>query len=164
MDLYILRHGIAEDRSPTGQDRGRALTDEGREKTRAASRALRKMDITFEAILASPFVRAWQTAEIVVEELGCQKLLRTCEALGCGGQLKEVFLELETLCGKHESALLVGHEPDLSRLISVLLSGAPELAITMKKGGLAKLYLEKAAPGAARLDWLLGPKHLSRMA
>ena len=82
MDLYILRHGIAEETSATGRDRDRSLTDEGREKTCAAGKALRRMDIAFDLVLSSPFVRARQTADIVAEELKCREILRECERVG----------------------------------------------------------------------------------
>jgi phosphohistidine phosphatase len=163
MDLYILRHGIAEERSRSGKDRDRALVTEGKEKTRAAGKALRKMEIDFDLVLSSPFVRAWQTAEIIVEECGCARALQPCDALSAGGPMKEVFGELRKAAGTHSSVLVVGHEPDLSRLISVLLSGTTELAITMKKGGLAKLTCATAEPAGARLEWLLSPKHLCRL-
>jgi len=163
MELYILRHGIAEEMSQSGRDRDRALTSEGREKTRAAGKALCKMEIEFDALLSSPFVRAWQTAEIVVDELGCREILQECAALSAGAPLKGVFVELKKAAGSYESVLVVGHEPDLSRLISVLLSGSTEVAITMKKGGLAKLTCASPDPGEARLEWLLGPKHLCRL-
>jgi phosphohistidine phosphatase len=163
MELYILRHGIAEETSHSGKDRDRALTTEGREKTRAAARALRRMEVTFDTVLSSPFVRAWQTAEIIAEELGCQKILRECEALSSGAPLKGVIAELGKVSEMSASVLAVGHEPDLSRLVSVLLCGSTEIAITMKKGGLAKLTCERPEPGNSRLEWLLGPKHLSRL-
>jgi phosphohistidine phosphatase len=163
MELYILRHGLAEDRSSTGNDRDRVLTPEGREKTRAAGKALRKMEIIPDLVLSSPFARAWQTAEIIVQECGCTKTLQACDALIAGASTEGVIEALSAAAAKHASLMAVGHEPDLSTLISVLLSGTPDLAITMKKGGLAKLTCETVAPGGARLEWLLGPKQLSRL-
>jgi len=49
-------------------------------------------------------------------------------------------------------------------LISILLSGGEDLGITMKKGGLCKLNCLKPAAGSARLEWLLAPKHLVKIA
>jgi|SRR5688572_22902821 len=161
MDLYILRHGIAEDLSSTGADRDRTLTPEGRKRTQESGKALRRLDIEFDVVLSSPFVRAWQTAEIVVEELGCKRLLEKCDALSSGAPLKNLLIELKKL--KCSSALLVGHEPDLSRLISVLLSGGLDVAVTMKKGAIAKLRCEEVAPANASLEWLLTSKHLCRL-
>ena len=61
MDLYILRHGIAEEQSKSGQDHTRALTDEGRRKTCHSGKALKEMGVCFDLILTSPFARALQT-------------------------------------------------------------------------------------------------------
>jgi len=163
MDLYILRHGLAEEQSNTGRDRDRALTPEGKEKTRAAGKALRKLDTEFDLVLSSPFVRAWQTAEIIVTELDCENKLQKCDALSSGAAIDEVLETIKKLEGAYESVLLVGHEPDLSRLISILLSGSLDVAVTMKKGGLAKLACATAEAGGACLEWLLTPKHLCRL-
>ena len=163
MDLYILRHGIAEDVSASGADRDRVLTPEGQKKTHESGKAMRNLGIEFQLVLASPFARAWQTAEIIVEELGCARLLTSCDALSSGAPLKGLLTELK----RHPvaSLLIVGHEPDLSRLISYLLSGGLDIALTMKKGGLCKLRCDDPPiqPGNARLEWLLGPKHLCRL-
>jgi phosphohistidine phosphatase len=162
MDLYILRHGIAEDVSASGADRDRVLTVEGRRKTHESGKALRGLGIEFDRVLSSPFARAWQTAEIIVEELGCTRLLTRCEALSSGAPLKNLLDELTKITCS--SLLIVGHEPDLSRLISVLLCGSAGLAITMKKGGLAKLrFATDIDAGHAQLEWLLAPKHLCRL-
>lgn len=163
MELYVLRHGLAEEQSHSGKDRDRVLTAEGIKKTRTSGKALRKMELQFDLVLASPFVRAWQTAEIVVEECGCGKALQRCDALSSGAPMSGVLEEITRAAAKCNSVMIVGHEPDLSKLISVLLSGSPGLAITMKKGGLAKLMLAVGEPGTARLEWLLSPKHLCRL-
>lgn len=60
---------------------------------------------------------------------------------------------------------LVGHEPGLSRLISVLLSGDPTLPITLKKGGICCLSTDKLEYGrCATLEWLLAPAQLTEIA
>jgi phosphohistidine phosphatase len=162
MDLYVMRHGIAEDVSATGADRDRELTAEGRKKTREAGQALKGLEIQFELVLASPFARAWQTAEILVEALNCPRLLSRCEALSSGAPLKPLVAELGAIaCG---SVLIVGHEPDLSQLISVMLSGGLDVAVSMKKGALAKIrFPSHIEAGYGRLEWLLAPKHLCRL-
>jgi phosphohistidine phosphatase len=161
MELYILRHGIAEEVSASGADKDRRLTGEGVEKTKAAGKALGKLGIEFDLILASPFVRAWRTAELIAEELNCGKLLQPCPALSSGKGVAAILQELKKV--NASSVLLVGHEPELSQLISTLLAGSPGLAITMKKGGFCRLSCISAEPGGARLEWLLTAKHLCRM-
>jgi phosphohistidine phosphatase len=164
MDLYIFRHGIAHELSRSGHDRDRELTSEGEQKTRDAGKALRKLGVEFDLVLSSPFARAWQTAEILVKELKCEDLLRKCEALASGEPSAGVLAELKREARKSNSILLVGHEPDLSQLISILLSGSPRLSIVMKKGGLCKLTCDVPDAGAATLEWLLTPKLFERMA
>ena len=164
MDLYILRHGIAEDVSESGLDRDRVLTKEGIEKTKATCKALRKLELQFDAILTSPYARARQTAEIVADELNLTSVLHLVDALGAASSADAVLVELQKIIRKQSCVLVVGHEPILSSLISLLLSGSPSLSITMKKGGLCKLNCVRPEPGAARLDWLLTAKHLCRMA
>jgi phosphohistidine phosphatase len=164
MDLYILRHGIAEDVSESGLDRDRVLTEEGIEKTKLAGKAIRKLDVSFEAILTSPYDRAKQTAEIVANELNAPDLLQMVEELAADSSPETVLTALQKVIRRQSSVLIVGHEPILSGLISLLLSGSASLAIAMKKGGLCKLSCIRPEPGAARLDWLLTSKHLCRIA
>jgi phosphohistidine phosphatase len=164
MDLYILRHGIAEDISASGLDRDRVLTQEGIEKTKSAAKALRKLDVQFDAIFSSPYARAKQTAEIVADELNLIDLLHLVDELGAASAPETVLAKLQKVIRKHSSILVVGHEPILSGLVSLLLSGSTSLSVAMKKGGLCKLSCIRPEAGAARLDWLLTAKHLSRMA
>lgn len=164
MDLYILRHGIAEEFSHSGHDRDRVLTAEGIEKTAASGRALRKLDVEFDGIFSSPFARAWQTAEIIADELDCKSLLQPVDDLAADSTAAIALKKLGVLSQKHSSVLVVGHEPILSEMISLLLTGSSCLSVTMKKGGLCKLSCVRPQPGAARLEWLFTAKHLCRMA
>ena len=164
MDLYILRHGIAEEVSGTGHDRDRVLTSEGLEKTAETGKALRKLGIEFDVIFSSPFVRAWQTAEGIAEQLNCRKVLEPLEALGANSSAPAALNQLTSTTRKYASVLVVGHEPILSELISLLLAGTSSLSISMKKGGLCKLSCVRPEPGGARLEWLLTSKLLCRMA
>ena len=164
MDIYILRHGIDEEVSASGKDRDRVLTEEGIEKTRTSGKALRKLGIEFDAIFSSPYARAWRTAEIVAEELGCENLLQSLDAIGSDSTPEEAYNGMRKVAGRYSSVLVVGHEPLLSAMISILLSGAPNLAIMMKKGGMCKMSCVRPEPGAARLEWLLTSKQLCRMA
>src|SRR5688500_11230951 len=136
MDLYILRHGIAEDVSDSGLDRDRVLTEEGIEKTELAGKALRKLDVQFDAILTSPYGRAKRTAEIVADALNAPDLVQMVDELGAASSAESVLAALQKVIRKQTSVLVVGHDPILSGLISLLLAGSTGLSITMKKGGL----------------------------
>ena len=115
-------------------------------------------------ILSSPFARARQTAEIVADELKLKRRLKFSDELQPDGSAKKLFRQLHDLKPAPENILLVGHEPYLSRLISLLVSGDENTAIDFKKGGLCKLEAEKLRAGkCAALAWLLTPKQMKLM-
>lgn len=164
--LYILRHGIAEPPPVTGRtkDRDRALTAEGRQKVRRVARALVKLDVGIDLIVSSPYVRARQTAELVAEVLRLRSKVQLCEHLAPGAKPKDLIAYLKALDPAPDSVLLVGHEPDLSRLIALLLCGSPTLSLSLKKAGLCKLTLMGLTAGrCGTLEWLLTPKQMSLM-
>ena len=159
MEIFILRHGIAVDRGTPGfkKDADRPLTKDGEEKTHQVAEAMLAMELKFDLILSSPYVRAAQTANIVAGELD-EEVTFTDFLLPDANPL-ELIREINDT--KPQCVLLVGHEPDLSRMISLLVSGGSEAAIELKKGGLCKLTTEKLTFGqCATLHWLLTPKQL----
>lgn len=135
MQVYLLRHGIAEDAKAGMADRDRALVAEGRKKLRGVLDAVKGAGVRPDLILTSPYVRARQTAAIAREILGGQLLEST--ALIPASQPEAVWTEIRT---HHDASqiLLVGHEPLFSRLMAYLL-GAPELEVDFKKGAVARI-------------------------
>ena len=167
MNLFILRHGIAVDPGTHGyeNDSERPLIPKGERRLRAAAMAMKKLELTFDLILSSPFIRAKQTAEIIAEELKLNKRLEFSDELASGGSSKTLIQKLSGWEPAPENVLLVGHEPSLSRLISLLVSGGANAAIEMKKGGLCKLETTELRHGqCARLAWLLTPAQMELMA
>jgi phosphohistidine phosphatase len=163
MDLFILRHGIAEVRgTPTpGDDSQRRLTADGITKLRRAARGMRSLELDFDLILTSPFLRASETAEIVADVFGLEQKLALSTALVPDGNPKELLDLLKKDYRKRKRILLVGHEPYLSRLISLLISGDTAIAISLKKGGLCKLSSASLHYGrCATLEWLLTPSQM----
>ena len=161
MNLFLLRHAPAAERGTAGfaDDSARPLTPAGRRELKTIPATLKKMDLDFDLILSSPFLRAKQTAEIVAAELKLKKRLKFTSALEPEGDQKKLIAELTRLKPPPENLLLVGHEPDLSRLISRLVTGRPDAGFALKKSGLAKLEIEKLHLGqCATLAWLLTPK------
>ena len=162
MELYILRHGIADERGTPGykKDSDRPLTPEGEEKMHQIADAMRGMDLKFDLILSSPYARAEQTAKIVAGEL--DEDVSYSDYLVPGGNALELIGEIND--ERPQRVLLVGHEPDLSSLISVLVTGGSDAGIELKKGGLCRLTTEKLVFGkCARLNWLLTPKQLREL-
>jgi len=159
MEIYILRHGIAVNRGTPGykKDSDRPLTTEGEEKVHQIAKAMLSMELKFDLILSSPYLRAKHTAQIVAAELD-EKVTLT-DFLVPDGNALELIRELND--EKPQSVLLVGHEPYLSGLISVLVTGESHALIELKKGGLCKLSADRLAFGqCATLNWLLTPKQM----
>jgi phosphohistidine phosphatase len=168
MILYIVRHAIAEDRDSNNseqQDSQRPLTDEGCKKMRRIAKSLKDMAVQLDLIITSPYVRAADTARILHKKLDLDKdKLVTLDDLSPVGDPARLVNEIKERYGSLESIALVGHEPSLSRLISVLLSGDPTLPILLKKGGVCRLSVEKLEYGrCATLEWLLAPAQLVRV-
>ena len=163
MKLYLLRHGDAGERDASNytSDAARALTPKGIKRTRQLANALRQMEITFDVIITSPLIRAHQTAEIVARSLDLEKQLRIASQLAPDHPLTDVVALIQMAPPKTQAMLMVGHEPGMSRLISLLCTGGPHLGLTLKKGGLCRLQLEEVKSGpCATLEWLLSPRHL----
>lgn len=166
MNLYILRHAIAVERGTPGveDDSKRELTPKGTAKMRRIAGGMSKLNIQLDLILSSPYLRARQTADIVADVLKARDCLRFTDSLipGAGGE--QVITEINKHFRKRENVLLVGHEPLLSSLIAILVSGDPTLGFTMKKGGLCLLTIPVLTYGrCAILEWLLYPKQLEQL-
>lgn len=166
MDLYVLRHGIAVERGTAGYDvdAERPLTADGKKKMRQIANAMKAMDLSFDLILSSPYVRAKQTAEIVAGVLMVEKNLELSLNLEPEGSFQHLVNELRECYATRRSVLLIGHEPQMSQAISIFLAGTDGVLIVMKKGGLCKLKINDLIPGrCAELDWFLTPRQLRRI-
>ena len=161
MNLFLLRHGLAVERTiPSFKlDSDRPLTPEGRKKVARVAAFLGQLEVSFDRIVASSHVRARQTAEIVAEAMSFPEPVEVSKHLTPGSAPKPLIEELQHPRRPLNAILLVGHEPDLSRLISILVTGKPGLAVELKKGGLCKLEIAALRYGrCAALQWLLAPK------
>ena len=122
MLLYLVRHAIAFEHDPEAwpDDRDRPLTPEGRRRFRRAARGLRALEVLPDAVLSSRYVRAWQTAEILVDDARWPAP-RPCPALESAAR------PADALSGprprRRRPPALVGHEPHIRQLESLLVCG-----------------------------------------
>jgi len=169
MQVLIVRHGMAEDRdtfAATGQtDDLRPLTEKGKEKTKKAAKGIRKLVPVLHRIVASPLVRAQQTATILSERYDGVHIT-TLKALSPEADSFEMILSYLQTYGYHlETIALVGHEPDLGQLTTWLLTGQRSQWMPLKKGSACLLeFSDEVETGAANLLWYLAPKHLRQLA
>jgi phosphohistidine phosphatase len=166
MNLFLLRHGLAVERAEFhfASDHLRPLTPKGKRQLRKIAAAMRAMELRFDVILSSPLVRARQTAEIVAAEFKLEKHLGFADELKPGGEAKKIVQKISALKKVPANVLLVGHEPDLGELISLLATGKFGAGFALKKAGLAKLEMETLCFGkCATLAWLLTPAQMKLM-
>jgi phosphohistidine phosphatase len=164
MELYILRHGLAgesgDPRYP--DDSQRPLTAEGKRKMHQAALGIKAMGITFDLVFTSPYLRARQTAEIVCNQLDCADILQITENLEPGRNPLKAITEVNESNLNGNGVLLVGHEPFLSGLASLLVSGSNIPVLELKKGAMCKLEVGDLIYGrCAVLHWLVSSKQLA---
>jgi len=165
MELYVLRHAIAVEHDHNGRDSERALTDEGRERMRRSTRCWDGLGVVVDLILTSPYVRARQTADIAGAALGITDRVESCPALAAGASPSTIVAALAERCSDDHRVMVVGHEPDLGRLVSLLVCGDDGAGFRIKKAGLTKLVVDGLAAGrCAVLEWHLWPRHMLLMA
>jgi phosphohistidine phosphatase len=154
MEIYLLRHGIAEARLPGRPDEKRELTPKGRERLRLVLRVARKAGVDPSLTLSSPYPRAAQSAEMAARILNCKQPVALTKALLPGASPEAVWEEIRA--HRAETALLLaGHEPLLSRTASYLL-GSASVLVELKKGALVALVVDRFdAHPRGRLRWLL---------
>lgn len=155
MELYLVRHGIAQDPSEAATDAERRLTAEGREKTARVAREFRKRISRVDVIFHSPYLRAEETARIFAGEFPRAKLVCTT-GLTPHDEPKSA---LPLFSGGHDAVMVVGHEPHLSSLASRLLTGKDNPLVEFKKAGIAGFEC-LADLQHCRLCFLLSPKWL----
>jgi len=151
--LLLMRHGPAEDQSSTGRDFDRRLTPSGRQRVERVAAELSAHREMPSRIIASPLVRAQETAAIVKAVLGIAAPIEDDEDLEPGGPALRVVRQL--LDSGATSALLVSHEPTTSQLAAQLLPGFGRSFETAMVLG-----VEIAPPKAKRL-FLLEPSTMT---
>jgi len=159
LELYLIRHGIAEDRGEDWPDDSkRPLTSEGLAKLRKEARGLVALSVTFDHIITSPLVRTRQTADALAEVLKGKPPIATSDALAPAGTPAAVIQEIGRHARKPRIAL-VGHEPNLGELAAQLIGAKAPLEF--KKGGICRIDFDVLPPnGAGALRWFVTPKML----
>ena len=157
MEIYILRHGLAEEAHGGMRDADRPLTPEGTKKLLPVLRRARAIDVQPPVILTSPYRRARETAQVAAEALRGEPKLVECRALIPDSSPEAVWDEIRN----HKSdkqIMVVGHEPLLSSVYAYLM-GAASAQIDVKKGSLGRIDVDRFN-GQPRgvLRWLIHPK------
>jgi phosphohistidine phosphatase len=162
MKIYLVRHGIAEPLGESNryQDLRRSLTPEGVKKMREVSLGLEALGVESGLVVSSPLIRAKETAEIVAEVLKYTAPVEIWDELAPEASARQTFGKLQS-CERRDSVVLVGHQPHLGFLASLLVFGDDSLSLDLKKGSVCCIEAEQfPLQPPLPLLWMLPPKML----
>lgn len=126
------------------------------------ARGLARLMDRCDVIATSPYVRSAETAELLSTSLDGPDPIKL-EALTPDADFEELLAWLGSLPAEATVAV-VGHEPHLSGLVGLLVTGKPSGFLDLKKGSATLLHLPPPVrPGTAIMRWALAPAQLRRM-
>jgi len=157
IELLMVRHGKAEERSADKADDKRQLTDEGKAEFEAFIQSVKKDLRTEENVLVwtSPLIRAKQTAAILTDEMGWPEaeekdFLESGDYTAFRNDVKALDEDLRLVC--------VGHKPIQGDWVGLLTSRP----YSFKKGGLTLIRLN-ADRTQGNLLWDSDPKSKKKL-
>lgn len=160
MELFLIRHAIAEEPQHDRPDAARAITRRGRRRFRGCVQGLAELGARLDHVVHSPLLRAVQTAEYLTPLLDGET------------EVSELLAQppsdaLVRLLQPHADrrVALVGHEPWMGELLALLLTGRRGVGANLpfKKGGVAWLEGDPV-PGEMSLRAFLPPAALRAIA
>jgi phosphohistidine phosphatase len=162
MEIFLMRHGIAEDLQSGEMDADRELTTKGINKTERVALSMQQKGWKFDMVLASPLVRACQTAQILLES-GSSEVLEIHPNLAPDGLIEDWLQWLQSYRSTNptvERLALVGHEPNLGQWAEILIFGQMFDRLHLKKAGVIALRIPETEDliGKCELLWLMSPK------
>ena len=160
--LYLIRHGLAEERGEAWPDDvRRPLSEEGMSGLRKEARGLVRLGVTFDVVLTSPLVRARQTADVVAGAFSARPAIVVMDSLAPDGSSQAVLSDLERHSRRTRIAL-VGHEPGIGELAARLIGS--RRAFAFKKGSICRIDVKSLPPaGPGLLRWFITPRMLREL-
>jgi phosphohistidine phosphatase len=161
MEIYLMQHGPA---LPKDQDPEEGLSPDGKTRIQASGRGLKKMGVSFDAILSSPKKRSKETAAIVAEQVGfAQEKIVETKKVKAMTPPEETVQALSELAGA-KRVLVAGHLPSVAEVASFLLTEGSKAAVEFEMGGCCRIDAEELPTHKGRLRWYLTPDQLKLIA
>lgn len=162
MRLLLIRHAKAEDAAIWSSDAVRPLAPEGRRQAEHLGHRLVELGLACEQLLASPLLRARETAELL-RGAGAAPDPEEWDVLAPGSDLHELVPTLTRLRDADVARVgLVGHLPSLANWAEELVWGEVRGRLVLKPAGVVGLELPDSGSlvGRCALFWLSSPKLL----
>lgn len=150
MMLYLIRHAKAEEKGAKKPDEERKLTPKGKSTALNKAKKLRKKLKEVSLILTSPYPRALETAEIFAGVLSNKGLIKQDKALTAKATAADILEHLQSQ-KINGPILLIGHEPWMTQLASLLIAKTASCRIRLKKTGLIAIDVTRWEPGGGEL-------------
>lgn len=159
--LIVMRHGWAGESGLHANDDLRPLDARGRSETQMAGRALKFLFKKCDRIFVSPLVRSRQTADFLIKSGGVKKScpMTVLKSLRPEANPRNTLIDL--VASKAEVSLIVGHEPHLSKFLSLLLTDDTQHPLALKKGSVA--VIDMSAANIRVLKCLITPSYLKKI-
>jgi phosphohistidine phosphatase len=154
MRLLVIRHGRAAAPRQGVPDDERALTPDGERLFARCARGIARLVPKPDALVASPLLRARQTATLLAAAWGGVDV--ELDAVLAAGGVDAILASLENH-PPEATVVLVGHEPTVSALVAELVSARGE-AMAFEPGAAALIEVASLARRAGRLIWFLPPE------
>lgn len=163
MKIIFIRHAIAEDRTTFAKsgksDALRPLSEKGIKRMEQSRQGLQRVEPVADYIISSELVRAIQTADLI-SEVYPEAERKAISQLNPGSNPAKLNKRLAELPAD-STILLIGHEPDLSELISWYTNGSHFNFLQLKRGAACLLEFKGSPePASAEMIWLLPPRQL----
>ncbi|MCI4348814.1 MAG: histidine phosphatase family protein [Thermoplasmata archaeon] len=163
MELYVFRHGPAEEADPSRwpDDMGRPLSEEGVRESRRAAKGLAGLVGEVPQIASSPMVRARATAELLAEQWNAEPKVAIWPELASGELAAPILERIDRSARENGPLVLVGHEPTLTEFVGLAVTGEAVPICRLARAGAAALEFPRTVqPGAARIAWVLTRRQL----
>ena len=151
MLLYLLRHADADTYAANDDDR--ILSEKGVAQAQRVASFCRERALIPRLVLASPLIRARQTAEYFISAFP-GLVIQVCPFLASGMTADSALRELRPYASA-ESVMIVGHEPDFSELAARLVGMTESRRFRVRKASLTLLNVSEFAPRGATLEFSL---------
>jgi phosphohistidine phosphatase len=161
MEIYLMQHGpnLSKDEDPE-----EPLSPDGKKQVSKAAKAIKRMGLQFDLIIASPKTRSLQTAALVAKAVGfpVEGIVET-EKVKAMTPAEEAIAYLAQF-GDKDSILIAGHLPSLAEVASALLTSGSKATIQFERGGIGRIDVDKLPTNEGKLRWYLTPAQLDLMA
>ena len=164
MNLYLMRHAEAADLGAEGatSDADRPLTEKGQGQAQLMGRLLRRLDVKLELVLTSPFARARETADLLIEEYGGHVDILDDETFVPDGAESDMWATIART--SRSRVLAVGHLPSIGDLAAALMGSRAAQPLHFHKASLAALVTDDGHRRPhATLEWMVWPSVARRL-